>query len=122
MLSLINSQQLMSGKIVGHFLLGIIQLTFWLLMSLPLIWPFFDVPILDYLMTFLLPVMVLFALRGYLMDAGLFVDLVAIMEDIQSASNAQGLVVKLPFLSMMFKGPLVTTPHGLVARLATLSH
>jgi len=42
------------------------------------------------------------------------------MEDMQSASNSQGLVVMLPMLGFLFMGPVTTNPDGAIAVFASL--
>ncbi len=119
-LSSIDSNQLMQGKIIGHFLLGVIQVVFWLGLGLPLAWFFFDLPVLEYLLTPRMPVMLIFAMLGYLLFASLFVGIGATLEDLQSASNTQSMVFMLPILPVLFLGPMFNNPNGLVARLAGL--
>jgi len=92
-LSSIRPATLMQGKIVGHFLLGLIQLGFWLALGLPIAVYFLDIPVLEALKAVNLPVILVFGLGGYLLFSALFVSLGATMEDMQSASNSQGLVV-----------------------------
>ena len=41
------------------------------------------------------------------------------MEDIQSASNTQGMVIMMPMLSFIVIGPVITNPEGMIARIAT---
>ena len=86
----------MGGKIVGHFILGIIQLVAWSLLALPVAWYFFDLEIGTFLLRPILPLLLLFALLGFFMFAALFVGIGATMEDMQSASNTQGMVFMLP--------------------------
>ncbi len=119
-LSSVTPNALMQGKILGHFLLGLIQLGFWLALGLPIAIAFLDFPILEALKAVNLPVILLFGLGGYLLFSALFVGLGATMEDLQSAGNAQGLVIMLPMLAFLFLGPVMTNPDGSIAVFASI--
>lgn len=119
-LSSIRPATLMQGKIVGHFILGLIQLGFWLSLGLPIATYFLDFPILEALRAVNVPMILFFGLGGYLLFSALFVGLGATMEDMQSASNSQGLVIMLPMLAFLFIGPVTTNPDGAIATFASL--
>ena len=118
-LSSITPQTLMKGKIFGHFLLGVLQLAFWLALVIPAAIYFLDFPVWEALLKADLGMLAVFGLCGYLLYAALFVGIGATMEDIQSAGNSQGLVVMLPMLAFLFIGPVVSNPNGSVAVLAS---
>ncbi len=119
-LSSIKPAQLMQGKILGHFFLGVIQLAFWLALGLPLAIYFIDFPVLEALQAVNVPLLLFFGLCGYLLFSALFVSMGATMEDLQSAGNSQGLVIMMPMLSFLFIAPLTTNPDGTVALFASL--
>lgn len=119
-LSSIRPDKLMQGKIIGHFLLGLIQLTFWLALGVPLAVYFIKFPILEALQAANYPVILFFGLGGYLLFASMFVSLGATMEDMQSAGNSQGLVMMLPMLSFLFLGPVISNPDGTIAIVASI--
>jgi len=119
-LSSIDAQQLMGGKIIGHFLLGALQAVVWLAVGLPLAGFFFNVPIGQWIAVESIPLFVLFLLLGYSLFAALFVAAGATMEDIQNSSNLQGIVYLLPFLPFLMFGPVLMNPGGPIARIATL--
>ena len=119
-LSSIRSGSLMQGKIVGHFLLGVIQLGFWLALGLPIALYFLDFPIIEALRAVNLPVILFFGLGGYFLFSALFISLGSTMEDMQSASNSQGFVMMLPMLSFLFLGPVISNPDGSIAVFASL--
>jgi len=119
-LSSIRPGELMQGKILGQFLLGLIQLGFWLALGLPIVVYFLEFPIIEALRAVNLPVILCFGLGGYLLFSALFVGLGATMEDLQSAGNAQGLVIMLPMLAFLFIGPVFTNPDGSIAVFASL--
>lgn len=119
-LSSIGPETLMFGKIIGQFILGVIQLGVWAAVGLPIAYFVFDVPIGDFIDIGLLPTFLFFTLLGYLFFAAIFVGIGATMEDIQSAGNAQGMVFMLPVLPFVVVGPITSNPDGLIARVTTL--
>jgi ABC-2 type transport system permease protein len=119
-LSSVSPRELMQGKILGHFLLGLIQLGFWIALGLPIARYFWDFSVMEALQAVNLPVILFFGLGGYLLFSALFVGLGATMEDLQSASNSQGLVLMLPMLAFLFLGPTFTNPDGTVAVFASI--
>lgn len=119
-LSSVSSDNLMQGKIIGHFLLGVFQLVLWLSIGLPAAWYFLDIPIFEMISLGQLPILIFFALTGYLLFAALFVGIGATMTDMQSASNTQGMVFMLPMLGFIFVGPVLSNPNGLAAQIGTL--
>ncbi|SDH51322.1 ABC transporter permease [Desulfosporosinus hippei] len=118
-LSSVSSDNLMQGKIIGHFLLGISQLVLWLSIGLPAAWYFLDIPIFEMISLGQLPILIFFALTGYLLFAALFVGIGSTMTDMQSASNTQGMVFMLPMLGFIFVGPVISNPNGLAAQIGT---
>lgn len=119
-LSSVDPDQLMMGKIVGHFLLGVIQIAFWLTVGLPLAQFVLDLPVTDFLVLDKALLLSAFALLGYLFYAALFVGLGATMEDLQSASNSQAIVFMLPLMPFFFLPPVVENPEGVIAKVLSL--
>ena len=119
-LSSIGAQQLMQGKIIGHFILGIIQLAFWLLLGIPALIYFVDFPVWEAITQSNVVVPIFYALLGYLLFSALFVGMGATMEDIQSAGNSQGLVIMIPMMGLFFIGPVISNPDGLISQLASI--
>ncbi len=119
-LSSISSSNLMQGKIIGHFLLGILQLGFWLLLGLPAVIYLLDFPVLEALASANLPLIIFFVLGGYLLFSAVFVGIGATMEDLQSAGNSQGLVIMIPMMSFLFIAPVVQNPDGIIAQVASI--
>lgn len=118
-LSSIKSSQLMQGKIIGQFLLGMIQLLFWIGLSLPLVSYLTDFPVAQALIEANLPLIIIFGLLGYLLFSSLYVSIGATMEDIQSAGDTQGLVIMIPLLSVLFITPVFNNPNGIISRFAS---
>lgn len=115
-LSSLTPNELMQGKVIGYFVLGIIQVGVWLALLLPVIMWQVDVPILEYLFVPELAVLLAIAVLGYLLFASLFVGIGATIEDVSTSSNFQGLVIMLPFLPFVFVGPILTDPNGVIAK------
>lgn len=119
LLSSVTPNELMQGKIIGYFVLGLIQVTLWLAILLPIaIWKI-DFPIIKYLLVPELAVLLLIAVLGYLMFASLFVGIGATIEDASSAGNFQGLVLMLPFVPAVLIGPVLSDPTGVVAQVGS---
>ncbi len=119
-LSSVKPFQLMQGKIIGHFLLGIIQLLFWIALSLPAIIWLLEFPVFQALAETNMVLIIVFGLLGYLLFSSLYVSIGATMEDLQSAGNSQGFVFLLPMFSFLFIAPLTTNPNGTVSRFASI--
>ncbi|GGJ82440.1 ABC transporter permease [Lentibacillus kapialis] len=119
-LSSITPGELMQGKIMGYFGLGMIQAAVFLAFAIPIsIWQLDNVQILEYLFVPELILMVAIAILGYFLFAALFVGVGATMADMSSAGNFQGMVMMLPFLPFIFIGPVISDPSGLVAQVGT---
>lgn len=118
-LSSITPTDLMQGKIIGYFILGITQVAVWLAFLLPIALWKIDFPILEYLFVPELAILLFIALAGYLLFAAIFVGMGATVEDMTSTSNFQGIVMMLPFLPFMFMGPIIMDPSGLIAKVLT---
>ncbi|WP_077620314.1 ABC transporter permease [Bacillus sinesaloumensis] len=118
-LSSLTPGELMQGKIIGYFILGMIQAVVFLGFGIPIaIWKL-DIPILEYLMGPELLLFVLIAIMGYLLFAAMFVGVGATMADMSSAGNFQGMVMMLPFLPFVFIGPVIGDPSGLIAQIGS---
>lgn len=118
-LSSITPTELMQGKIIGYFILGITQVAVWLVFLVPIALWKIDFPILEYLFVPELALLLLVALAGYLLFSAIFVGMGATVEDMTATSNFQGIVMMLPFLPFMFMGPILMDPSGLIAKILT---
>lgn len=118
-LSSVTPNELMQGKIIGYFVLGIIQVFVWIGLAIPLIIWKFDIAIFEYLFVPELIVLLAIAVLGYLLFAALFVGLGATMEDVSTSGNFQGMVLMLPFLPLILIGPILDNPGGLVAQIGS---
>lgn len=118
-LSSVTPGELMQGKIIGYFVLGITQVAVWLAIGLPILAWKSDLPIVEYLFVPQVLLLVFLAIAGYLLFAAIFVAIGATVEDMTSTSNFQGLVMMLPFLPLIFIGPIIGDPSGLIAKIGS---
>lgn len=120
LLSSLTPADLMQGKIIGYFVLGIIQTVISLVIILPVaIWRFELQDAAKYLLAPELLFYILIACMGYLLFSAIFVGIGATMSDMTTAGNFQGFVMMLPFLPFLFIGPVVNDPSGLWAQVGT---
>ncbi|GGB38296.1 ABC transporter permease subunit [Virgibacillus dakarensis] len=118
-LSSLTPEELMQGKILGYFVLGITQAVVFIAFALPaVIWKT-DIPVMDYLLVPEILLLVGIAILGYLLFASLFVGIGATIEDISTSGNFQGIVLMLPFLPFIFIGPILNDPSGLIAQIGS---
>src|SRR5690625_5074818 len=115
-LSSLTPNELMQGKIIGYFVLGIVQVLVWIGCAIPLVIWKFDIPIFDYLLVPELAVLLLIAVLGYLLFASIFVGIGATIEDVSTSGNFQGMVLMLPFIPFMLIGPVISDPSGIVTK------
>lgn len=118
-LSSLTPEELMNGKIIGYFGLGIVQVFVWLLFAIPIIMWRFDFPVMEYLLVPELLLLLLIAVAGYLLFAAIFVGIGATVEDMTATSNFQGMVMMLPFLPAVLIGPVLSDPSGMIAQISS---
>ncbi|GKV56337.1 hypothetical protein NCCP2222_22840 [Sporosarcina sp. NCCP-2222] len=118
-LSSVTTTELMQGKIIGYFVLGITQVTVWMLFLIPIALWKMDFPLLEYLLVPEMLVLLFIALTGYLLFAAIFVSIGATVEDMTSTSNFQGIIMMIPFFPIAFLGPLLNDANGLIAKVLT---
>lgn len=115
-LSSVDSSELMQGKIIGYFALGITQVFAWILIVVPFfIWKN-DFPILEYLLMPETLLLVFIAILGYLLFAAIFAGIGATFEDMDQTSNFQGIVFLLPWLPAALFSPVISDPEGIIAQ------
>lgn len=118
-LSSISPGELMQGKILGYFVLGLTQVIVWIGLALPVVIWKFDLPLLKYIFVPELLLLLFIAFAGYLLFAAIFVAIGATVEDMTATSNFQGIVMMLPFLPFIIASPIFSDPEGLVAKIGT---
>lgn len=116
MLSSLTPTELMQGKIIGYFFLGLIQVFIWIGLALPIIIWKFDSSFLTYLFTSETLVLIIFAILGYLFYAALFVSLGATMEDVTASGNFQGMVFMVPFIPVVFIRSILEDPNSTLVK------
>lgn len=116
-LSSVTPGELMQGKILGYFVLGLVQVAVFIGFGIPFIlWKLSDFPLFEYLFVPELLLFLLIAVLGYLLFASIFVGIGATMSDISTAGNFQSLVIMIPFISFFFMGPVANDPTGVLAQ------
>lgn len=118
-LSSISPNELMQGKIIGYFWLGMVQAAVFLAFAVGVALWKLQVPVLRFLFVPEVLLFLLIAVLGYLLYAAVFVGVGATMADVSTAGNFQGLVFMLPFLPFVFIGPVIHHPEGPIAQLAS---
>lgn len=118
-LSSLTPAELMQGKIIGYFGLGMVQAVVFLSFGIPIALWKLDIPLFEYLLVPELILYIAIAILGYFLFSALFVGVGATMADMSSAGNFQGMVMMLPFLPFMFIGPVISDPSGLIAQVGT---
>ncbi|MCR6109245.1 ABC transporter permease [Bacillus sp. A301a_S52] len=118
-LSSLTPTELMQGKIIGYFALGLIQSVVWIAIASPIIVWRFDLPVMSYLFVPELAILIFIALAGYLLFAAIFVGIGATVEDMTASSNFQGLIFMLPWLPFILIGPILHDPEGLIAQVGS---
>src|SRR5699024_4631573 len=111
--------ELMQGKIIGYFVLGMVQALVLLIFAVPFAMWQMDLNVLHYLFVPETALLVALAIMGYLLFAAMFVGIGATMADVSSAGQFQGMVLMLPFLPFIFIGPVISDPGGLLAQIGT---
>ncbi|GAF66721.1 ABC transporter permease protein [Bacillus sp. TS-2] len=118
-LSSISPTELMQGKIIGYFFIGIIQVIGWIAIILPFLVWYVTFPILQYLFVPELLVLILIAVLGYLLFASIFVGIGATVDEMSSTSNFQGMVMMLPWIPFILIGPVIADPSGIIAQVGS---
>lgn len=118
-LSSVTPGELMQGKIIGYFVLGMIQALVLLAFAVPFTMWKLDTDVFNYLFTPETGLLVALALMGYLLFASLFVGIGATISDAASAGQFQGIVLMLPFLPFIFIGPVASDPGGMLAQIGS---
>ena len=119
LLSSVTPDNLMQGKILGNCALGIIQVTSYLVFGIVAAHFFYYIPVMRYLATPYLPLILFFSLGGYVLSASVLVAMGATIEDMATATNFQSMVFMLPMIPLLFIGPVFANPNGLVAAIGS---
>jgi len=126
LLSSISPVELMTGKILGFGLLGLVQAAIWVLVGLTillLVGPYIGLPV-PIILAGLLPFIpwgklflyLLYFILGYLMLAGMSAGMGATLTDVMSGQQLQSLIIVFPpILPFMLFGLILKEPHSLMA-------
>lgn len=109
----------MQGKILGYFVLGMIQVLSWLSFGLIAAYMALRIPVWHYLFVPQMPLVLFFALTGYLLYSSILVSFGATIEDMATATNFQGMVTMIPMLPIFFIGPVIVNPNGIIAKIGS---
>lgn len=115
LLSSITPNDLMQGKIIGYFLLGMLQIGVWLVFGISAASIYFELPIISYLLNAQFLLLIAYAIGGYLLFSAIFVALGATMDDLNTSGNFQGIILMLPFLPFLLISPVISDPNGMIA-------
>lgn len=118
-LSSLTPGELMQGKILGYFVLGMIQALVLLVFAVPFAMWKMDLNVFEYLFVPETALLVALAIMGYLLFSSMFVGIGATIADATSAGQFQGMVLMLPFLPFIFIGPVASDPSGLFAQIGS---
>lgn len=119
LLSSISSEDLMSGKILGFFIVGLFQIAVWFLFITIILIFTSNLHLLTYLLTPKLLLLLFFAFGGYLLYASLFVSMGATIDDISTSGNFQSIIVMIPLFPIFFISAIITDPNGLIAQIGS---
>ena len=116
----VPARQFMQGKIFGYFLLSLLQIILWMVIAIPAVAGFLQIPILTILISWQLIPVLLFTFGGYILYFSCFAALGATVEDAHSGSNFQSIILMLPMLPIFCFGPVFVNPNGNVALFCSL--
>ncbi|MFB4159951.1 ABC transporter permease [Geomicrobium sp. JSM 1781026] len=119
LLSSVTPNDMMKGKIFGYFVLGMLQVTLWLVIGIPIAQFYGDLPVLENIVSPLTLLFLLYGVLGYLFFASMYVALGATIEDATTAGNFTGIFMMLPFLPFPFIGAFIADPSGVIATVAS---
>ncbi|MBT9173564.1 MAG: hypothetical protein DDT21_01965 [Syntrophomonadaceae bacterium] len=119
LLSSVSAGTLMRGKMLGCFVPGVLQGIVWAGSAALFAYFYYDLAVWQYLLEPRVALLLFFLLAGYLFFAAVFISLGATMDDPMQASNLQGLVIMIPYLPILFIGPVTADPNGLLARVGS---
>lgn len=106
LLSSVSSDQLMAGKILGLGLLGLVQMMFYLIISL--IGAYIrDIPIIDFGQ---FPVFMIYFITGYLFYSSIYATMGTFFNSEQEAQQTSGLISIIAVLPIIFASYFVTNP------------
>ncbi len=106
LLSSVSPDQLMAGKILGLGMLGLVQMTFYLILGFITAY-FRDIPIID-LNQF--PVFMIYFVTGYLFYSSIYATMGTFFNSEQEAQQSSGLIGIIAVLPVIFASYFITNP------------
>lgn len=119
LLSSITAEDLMKGKIIGFFAIGLFQISVWMFFAFLILLSIGSANLLLYLLTPKLLILLFYAFAGYLLYASLFISMGATIDDIGTSGNFQSIIVMIPLLPLFFIAAIITDPNGLIAQIGS---
>ncbi|KAF0196987.1 MAG: Uncharacterized protein FD169_659 [Bacillota bacterium] len=119
LLSSISPYSMMQGKILGCFVLGMFQVLSWLFFGIIAAYSILKIPVMRYLFVPQMPIVLFFALAGYLLYSSILVSFGATIEDMTTATNFQSMVTMIPMLPIFFIAPVIVNPNGVIAKVGS---
>ncbi len=108
LLSSINSTQLMSGKIIGLGLLGLTQLSFYIICGIGLS----QYRGMDYVATYQIPFFLLYFVLGYMFFSSIFAAIGAIFSSEQDAQQAVSLISIISVIPILLSSYVIMNPSA----------
>lgn len=119
-LSSVTPTELMQGKIIGYFVLSMIQSFVYIVFATGLaLYLLDDFPLFEYLLQPELLLFLFIAVAGYLLYAAIYVGIGATISDVSTAGNFQGLVLMIPFVPFFFIWAVIDDPAGIISQVLT---
>ncbi len=115
-LSSISARSLMTGKVIGYGLLGIIQVLIWSVAGLFAVKYFLGVNIYTLLNLKTFYMLIYFAL-GFVMVASINAIVGSGMKEAQSGSQSTGILILIPIIPIYFSGAIIKSPAGIVSKI-----
>jgi len=116
LLSSLSSTELLAGKVLGYYLIGLIQFTVWVgfgLMALS----YKQIPIANYVPPGYFFQFLIFLSTGYLFYAAVFAAIGAMVGDETESQQIQGVITLVIVMPLMFNIILITQPNWWPVRL-----
>lgn len=110
-LSSINSQNLMFGKVLGYGLVGLLQVSIWSISALIILKFVFDISLMAVFSIKILYMLIYFIL-GFILISSINAIVGAGMKDSQSGSQSTGFLVMIPLIPLYFASVIINNPTG----------
>jgi len=92
-LSSVSAESLMQGKLLGYSVLGLLQIFSWLVFGALIAQHSYNIPVFTHLWTPAFPLLLFFAIMGYLLYAAILVAIGATIDDMATTTNFQSMIM-----------------------------